>query len=255
MKKKIRISQDLIDTTTINNDSVKQDRSPIIPQRSKLKGELHIIERPDLTPKQKEFISLVLDKKTKMIFLSGPAGTTKSWLSIYCALKLLNEKRVSDLIYLRSVVECSSNSMGYLPGDIDLKISVYLQVLIDKLHELLPNSDIEYLKKEDRIHGEPINYLRGINWNAKCIILDEAQNLNDKELLTVITRVGQFSKIIIVGDPMQSDIRNSGFTKMMSLFNDEESKDHGIYTFQFEDCDCLRSELCKFILTRLKNEI
>ena len=108
----------------------------MIPQRNKLKFDLHLIDRFNLTQKQKDFIDLVLDKNTKMVFVDGPAGTTKSFLTIYCALKLLNERRMSDIIYVRSVVECSEKSVGYLPGTLDEKISIYLQPLVDKLAEL-----------------------------------------------------------------------------------------------------------------------
>jgi predicted ribonuclease YlaK len=77
--------------------------------------------------------------------------------------------------------------------------------------------------------------------------------LTYKELLTVITRIGQFSKIILLGDPQQSDIRDSGFVKMMSCFDDKESASNGIHCVKFDESDCLRSGICKFILEKLKN--
>lgn len=231
----------------------KKDTSPKIPQNSKLKNELHIIERYKFTEKQLEFVKLALDKNTKMIFVSGPAGTSKSWISIYCALKLLNEKRVSDLIYVRSAVECSDKSIGFLPGSLDEKIGVYLQPLVDKLEELIPRSEIEVLKKESRITGMPISFLRGLNWNAKVVLLDEAQNVSNKELVTFITRMGEFSKVFILGDPSQNDINGkSGFVNVMNVFNNEESRQNGIFTFEFTEDDIVRSALVKFIVKKLK---
>jgi phosphate starvation-inducible PhoH-like protein len=250
MKKKNKTQPELVQP--LNNNP---DHSPVIPQRSKLKFDLHIIERPDLTPRQKEFISLALDKKAKLIFLSGPAGTTKSFLSIYCALKLLNEKRVSDLIYVRSIVESSDCKLGYLPGEIASKIHPYMEVLHDKLAELLPKTEINLLEKDQRLNPIPINFLRGAHWNAKFIFCDEAQNLTSRELITLMTRVGEYSKIILAGDPDQSDVKgNSGFINMLNLFDDELSKQNGIYTFKFEEEDVLRSKLVKFIVGKLRKQ-
>jgi phosphate starvation-inducible PhoH-like protein len=249
MTRKARLKQKRNDEDVTDN----KDHSPIVSQRSKLQRKLNIIHRNDLTDKQKEFLKLALDNDTKIMFVEGPAGTSKSYLSILTALELLNLKKVSDITYLRSAVESSSHSVGFLPGDLNMKIGVYLKVLADKLEELLPKEDIDYLMKDNRISGESINFLRGQNWNAKVVIVDEAQNLNLKELITVITRIGAFSKIILLGDAHQSDIRDSGFLKMIAGFDDEESRTNGIRCFRFYESDCVRSGICKFILQKLKN--
>ena len=66
------------------------------------------------------------------------------------------------------------------------------------LEELLEKHDIDKLRKDERIHGAPVNFLRGLNWNAKVIIADESQNMTFKELFTLITRIGEFSKVFIL---------------------------------------------------------
>lgn len=231
----------------------KRDTSPKIHQNDKLKDCIKINDR-ELTPKQVELLKTLRDKDTKMVFISGPAGTSKTFTSILAGLHLINEKRVSEIIYVRSAVESSDSKLGFLPGEMDDKLSPYVQPLIDKLEELLQRSDIEKLKKEERIHGFPINFLRGLNWNAKVIVADEAQNMTKKELVTLITRVGEFSKLYICGDPDQSDINGkSGFTQIMNIFDDEESKQNGIFLFKFDDDDIVRSGLVKFILKKLKS--
>jgi phosphate starvation-inducible PhoH-like protein len=231
----------------------KRDTSPKIHQNDKLKDCIKINDR-ELTPKQVELLKTLRDKDTKMVFISGPAGTSKTFTSILAGLHLINEKRVSEIIYVRSAVESSDSKLGFLPGEMDDKLSPYVQPLIDKLEELLQRSDIEKLKKEERIHGFPINFLRGLNWNAKVIVADEAQNMTKKELITLITRVGEFSKLYICGDPDQSDINGkSGFTQIMNIFDDEESKQNGIFLFKFDEEDIVRSGLVKFILKKLKS--
>ena len=110
----------------------KNDTSPIVYQRPKLKYEMSIFER-ELTEKQKEFLNIALNKDTKMIFVSGPAGSSKTYISIYVALKLMNLKKVSDILYLRSAVESADSKIGFLPGEADEKMAPYIQPLLDKL--------------------------------------------------------------------------------------------------------------------------
>jgi phosphate starvation-inducible PhoH-like protein len=236
-----------------NQPPTKQDKSPVVHQRGKIEHHLRILDR-ELTEKQKKFIELALDKKVKMLLVSGPAGSTKTYLSVLAALLLMNEKKVSDLLYVRSIVESADTKMGTLPGEADDKLSPYKRPLIDKLDELLPREDIQYLIKDERIEGLPVGYLRGLNWNAKAVIGDEMQNCTKKELITLMTRAGEFSKIFLCGDPQQSDINGrSGFQAIFNLFNDDDSKEHGIYTFEFNEDDILRSALVKFIVKKVKN--
>lgn len=234
---------------------IKQDTSPIIPQRSKLRSILSIYQRP-LTPKQQSFLDLALDKQSKLIFVAGPAGTTKTFIATQAALTMISNKRVSDLVYVRSVVESSDTKMGFLPGEVGDKMAPYLVPLMEKLEELLPKNQIDILKKEERISGIPVGHLRGRNWNAKVIIGDEAQNMTEKELITLITRTGEFSKVFIIGDPEQSDINGkSGFSKMIARFDDNEAKENGIHVFRFDDDDIVRSALVRFISKRLKKTV
>jgi phosphate starvation-inducible PhoH-like protein len=236
-------------------NEIKLDHSPVIPQRPKLGTTLKIYKR-ELTERQKQFLYLASDKSTKIIFVSGPAGTSKTFLAVLQSLIMINEKKVSDLIYIRSAVESSDTKLGYLPGDASEKMNPYIQPLMDKLTEMLPKGDISILSKEERITSVPVGFLRGLNWNAKVIIADEAQNMTYKELFTLITRIGEFSKVFILGDPEQSDINGkSGFIKMMSYFDDDESRENGIHIFRFTEDDIVRSGLVQFIIKKIKKAL
>jgi len=233
-----------------------QDTSPSIPQRGKIKNQLTLKKRENLTEKQKQFLEVAMDKNTKIMFVQGPAGTSKTYMAVFAALQLLNERRMSDIIYIRSAVESSDSKLGFLPGEADEKMAPYLAPLVDKLLELLPANEVQELQKDDRITSVPVGFLRGLNWNAKVIITDEAQNMTVKELFTLITRTGEFSKVFILGDPDQSDINGkSGFLKMMSHFEDEESRANGIHVFKFTEDDIVRSALVKFIIKKVKKTI
>lgn len=208
------------------------------------------------TDKQKEFFRLALNPNAKVIFVNGPAGCAKTFLSTYCALQLLNMKAISDIMYLRSAVESSDKSLGYLPGSAEEKLRFYNLPFLDKLEELLAEGRAEKLEQEGRISMFPVNFARGMNWSSKAIILDEAQNSTIKEITTVLTRMGEGSKCFVLADPMQTDIHHKdkqhGFEKMVKVFSDDESMSNGIYTFTFTEEDIMRSELVKFITKKLK---
>ena len=132
------------------------------------------------TAKQKEFIDLALSKKSKVILIKGPAGSSKTLLSVYSALKLMNEAKVSETVYLRSAVESSDARLGFLPGDADQKLHFYNLPFMHKMEELINDSDAKKLQKEERISCYPVNFARGMSWDGKCMILDEAQNSSIK---------------------------------------------------------------------------
>lgn len=231
----------------------RQDRSPKIMQREKLAGEIKIREI-DWTSKQQEIIRASLDNKNSLIFVDGLWGTGKTLCAVYAALKLLNEKKISDIIYLRNPVESSTSKIGYLKGDLETKFENYVEPLKDKLEELLPKGDIDLLMRDQRVIGLPVGFVRGRSWNCKAIIVDEASCLTKEELLLVISRVGKFSKCFIIGDQFQSDIGNkSGFKHLFDFFSDDESKEHGIHTFELkEESDILRSDLLRYVMKKLK---
>jgi phosphate starvation-inducible protein PhoH and related proteins len=212
------------------------------------------INHRKFTAKQEEYIKIATDVNTKLVFTNGPAGSAKTYTSAYCGLKLLSDRLASEIIYVRSAVESSDHKLGFLPGAQDDKMAPYLEPFKDKLEELLSPVDIRFLQEEERIYGIPVGFCRGANWENKIIIVDEAQNLTEKELITIITRAAEGSKIYLCGDAMQSDIGNkSGFTSIMDIFADDASKNKGIHSFQFTEDDIVRSELVKFIIQRLKS--
>ena len=236
-------------------ESSPKDNSPRVHQREKIDFTLNL-RGLEWTEKQKAFIELATSKEAKIIFLSGPAGTSKSILAVFCALQLLNERKISDIIYVRTIVESATQSMGTLPGDENDKLKFFVAVLHDKLEELLSTGDIKKLYADERVKGMPVNYLRGASYNAKAVIVDEAQNGTFNELLTCLTRIGKFTKYFILGDPMQSDLKHkeqSGFKPMFDIFNTDKAQAQGIYCVEFTKDDIMRSEILKFIIEQVEN--
>jgi phosphate starvation-inducible PhoH-like protein len=231
----------------------------------KKKSELEIpqlkqkisIKNIGLTEKQKNLVRLALDNHNKIIFISGPAGSTKTFMAVYCALKRMKTDESLDLMYVRTVIESAEKGMGALPGDIDEKFNPYMAPLDDKLRELLPNSStiVSDMIHKKRVQAMPVNFLRGASWINKIVIADEAQNFTYKELTTLMTRLGEGSQLFISGDYMQSDINGkSGFKPMFDLFNDEESSDKGIECFSFGFEDIKRSPLLSYVIKKIASE-
>jgi phosphate starvation-inducible PhoH-like protein len=214
-----------------------------------------VVRGKKITDKQRRFLDLCTDLDTKVVFVSGPAGSTKTYMAVMSALRILQKDEELDLLYVRTAIESADKGLGALPGTLEDKFNPYMAPLEDKLIELLPptNSLKDDLVESGRVQAMPINFLRGASWNNKVVIADESQNFSFKELVTLITRIGDNSKLFICGDPMQSDINGkSGFKPMFDLFNDEESRENGIHTFVFTERDILRSKILKFIVKKLK---
>jgi phosphate starvation-inducible PhoH-like protein len=173
---------------------------------------------------------------------------------MYLGLTLLNLKKVSDIVLVRSAVESSDSKLGYLPGDLSEKIQVYLTPFMDKFGELLSESEIKRLQNDNRFIVCPINFARGLHFAVKFICCDEAQNLTLKEIHTLMSRMGEFSKMIIAGDTEQSDLPNgkSGFSTVYDFFSNEEAFENGIVCVELTEEDIVRSELVKYITKKFK---
>jgi len=211
-----------------------------------------------LTEKQKLFLSLALKPESNIMFVSGPAGSTKTYMAVYSALRHLSANEDLDLLYVRTVIESAEKGLGALPGDIEEKFNPYMMPLQDKLTEMLPKTNTAKAEMLDsgRLQAMPINYLRGASWKNKIVVADEAQNFTFKELTTLITRLGIGCKLFICGDFMQSDINGkTGFKKMFKIFDDPESKKKGIHSFSFTKEDIMRSPLQKFIIGKLEQQL
>lgn len=207
----------------------------------------------ELNDTHKSFIKLALAKDTKVSIIDGPAGSGKTYLSVLAALHCLKNHYVEDIVYVRSIVESASKSLGSLPGEADEKFLPWMYPLFDKLQELLTETTAKNLIAEDIIRGIPVNFVRGATFRNCCVIVDEAQNLTLPEIITILTRIGENCKYFIVGDTKQSDIGNrSGFETIFKLFSDYISERKGIFTYEFTAMDVVRSEILKFIVKKLE---
>ncbi len=232
----------------VNEDEIEKIRKSLTKTNIKLK-------KIALTEKQKQLLQIIFDNDSKIIFISGPAGTSKTYVAIYGALQLYNMNNERGITYVRTIAESGEKSLGALPGEMAEKINPYMMPMNEKLDELLIPGQASTVKEKEIVKGMPINYLRGASWRDEIVIADESQNFTFKELTTLMTRLGEGSKLIICGDPMQSDINGkSGFADMYSIFNDQESQARGIHTFHFGAEDILRSKILKFVIEKISKK-
>ena len=145
-----------------------------------------------------------IDENTVTI-LNGIAGTGKTYLAVTYALQMLMRDKFDKIIITRPVVEAGEH-LGFLPGSFDEKIAPYLIPVMDILSDHLSSTDIAEMLEEKKLIILPLAYMRGITFKKSIVILDEGQNCTQKQLHMFLTRIGEGSKVIVTGDPSQSDI-------------------------------------------------
>ncbi len=156
-------------------------------------------------------------ESSDVTFLVGPAGTAKTHIATAYALKSLIDENHSKVYISRPVVEAAGEQLGFLPGRAEEKIHPYLVPIYECMDIIFgvddsDNRDLIIKQKEallKKVHVFPIAHARGRSMHQAVCILDEAQNTTRSQLKLWMTRLGLGSKLIITGDPQQSDIKHS----------------------------------------------
>jgi PhoH-like ATPase len=195
-----------------------------------------------IRPRNKEqhcALDLLLADDVKLVTLVGKAGTGKTMLAIAAGLqKVVEEQLYSKLLVSRPIFPLGRD-VGYLPGTIEEKLNPWMQPIYDNVEYLMGLSKGE--RKSGRsyqelidmgfIEIEPLTYIRGRSIPNQFIIVDEAQNLTPHEVKTIITRVGEATKVVLTGDPYQIDnpyvdATSNGLTTVVEKFKGEPVAGH-----------------------------
>jgi len=199
-------------------------------------------------------------KNGKNLFLYGAAGTGKTFITLYLALQevLRNETKYDCVYIVRSAVP--TREIGFLPGDEEDKTALFqvpyqnmVKFMFEQPNEQAFNILYDRLKNQGSMMFLTTSFLRGITLDNAIIIVDEAQNLNFHELDTIITRVGQDSKIMFCGDFFQTDLQKSseksGLQHFMKILRGMPS----FSTIEFNLGDIVRSGMVKeYLISKIK---
>lgn len=182
-----------------------------------------------------------------LTFGIGPAGTGKSYCAGALAAEALESGRIERIILTRPAVETGEN-LGFLPGDLDQKFSVYIDAFRDILNERLGAGTVDYCLRHGRIVAAPLAFMRGKTFNSKTfVILDEAQNTSVAQMKMFLTRIGEDCKVVINGDIEQSDIRGpNGLADAIRRLDNLAS----VHIHEFAREDIVRSGLVRDIIDR-----
>ena len=193
---------------------------------------------------QKGYIEAM--KEHDMVFVIGPAGTGKTYLAVAMAVLSLQEKQAHRIILTRPAVE-AGEKLGYLPGDLQEKVSPYFRPLYDALFDMMDAEKFQKLLERGIIEIAPLAFMRGRTLNDAFIILDEAQNTTSEQMKMFLTRLGFSSRVVVTGDVTQIDLpqgRYSGLNEVRTILSGIK----GIKFVYLNDQDVVRHELVQEVI-------
>lgn len=193
---------------------------------------------------QRAYVDAV--RKNTVVLGIGPAGTGKTFLAVAMAVEALRDKQVNRIILTRPAVE-AGEKLGFLPGDLQNKIDPYLRPLYDALFEMMGSENFARHMERGTIEIAPLAYMRGRTLDDSFIILDEAQNTTAEQMKMFLTRLGYRSKVVVTGDPSQTDLpegKKSGLAIAARILRGID----GITVHEFTERDVVRHHLVQKII-------
>lgn len=193
---------------------------------------------------QKKYIESI--QNNTIVLGVGPAGTGKTYLAVAMAVRAFRAQEVSRIILTRPAVE-AGEKLGFLPGDLQMKVDPYLRPLYDALFDMFGAEAFTRQQERGVIEVAPLAYMRGRTLDDSFIILDEAQNTTREQMKMFLTRLGANSKAVITGDVTQIDLpdaRKSGLIDAMKVLAHVDDID----TVLFNDKDVVRNRIVQEII-------
>lgn len=199
---------------------------------------------------QRRYVELI--STCDLVFAIGPAGTGKTYIAMAMAVAALNNKEVARVILARPAVE-AGESLGFLPGSLEEKVSPYLRPLYDALHDMMDFEKASRLITKGIIEVAPLAFMRGRTLNDAFVILDEGQNTTREQMKMFLTRLGNNCKAVVTGDVTQIDLpreKSSGLIDACRILKNVE----GIGFMHFDETDVVRHPLVQAIVQAYERE-
>ncbi len=181
--------------------------------------------------------------RSSVVFGIGSAGTGKTYVAASYAAEKLFYREIEQIVVTRPNVE-ATRSMGFLPGELEEKYAPYLEPFDGVFIRAFGRSHYDLLKKRGQIAPKPLGFMRGATFDNAIVLVDECQNMTEREFKLLLTRVGENTKVIFSGDSRQVDIPESGLMSTIERLKYIPE----IETVEFLPQDIVRSPLCKSII-------
>jgi len=220
-------------------------------ENEKVNREFGSYRSVKLSEKQHELFKGL--KESRISTIVGPPGTSKTFTACWAAVKALQKGEVTKIILVKPL-ETSGEDLGFLPGSEKDKFRPYMESFIDNLTEMIEGKTLKMFIDNGTIKFEPIAYMRGRTFKNAYIICDEMQNADIKQLMTTITRLGENSRITIIGDSRQNDI-NEKYVALDFFIKQILGEDDQIFHFRFDRTDIVRDPLLIKIIDNYEKAI
>ncbi len=191
------------------------------------------------SPGQRGYLQALRERD--MVFALGPAGSGKTYLAVAMGVQLLLAGKVERIVLSRPAVE-AGEKLGFLPGDMKEKIDPYLRPLYDALHDMIPAEQIAHRLESGEIEIAPLAFMRGRTLAHCFVILDEAQNTTPMQMRMFLTRLGEGSRMVVTGDPSQTDLPGGQRSGLMDAVETLEGV-NGIRFVRLTAQDVVRHDL------------
>ncbi len=194
-------------------------------------------------------------KDNKIIFIHGPAGSGKTFATLRAALEILkNDPTINEILITKPIIEAGNENIGFLKGVLEEKTAPYMDSFYSTMEKLIGKETTKMLKAREYVKEKPIAFMRGSTFDNSICILDEAQNTTKIGLKLVISRLGQNSKMIVMGDTDQVDIKlkEGDKTGLQDAFERFKGlKDVAFH--EFSEDDIVRNSILIDVMKRYKN--
>lgn len=158
---------------------------------------------------QERYMRLLEAESPSVVVATGPAGTGKTMMAVHVGVRKLQSGKVAKLIITRPAV-CTDEEIGFLPGDLESKMHPYVLPVLDVIHQYYSPNDVTKMMAKGVIEICPFAFMRGRTFEHAWIVADECQNCTKSQVMMLLTRIGNGSKMVLTGDPAQHD---RGFEK------------------------------------------
>jgi phosphate starvation-inducible PhoH-like protein len=197
------------------------------------------------TQNQKKLVTEIKNKE--IVICSGLPGTGKTFLSCAVALELLkSDPRYRKIVIVKSVTTLKDEEIGFLKGTMKEKMEPFMYSFMHNFEKVIGKHNVELLRANNMIEEMPIAYMRGINIDNSITIIDEAQNISIDNIRTIMTRLGENSKMIFLGDENQIDMKKKGESSLNFIIQKFSDFDE-VGTITLGEDDVVRNPLIKKI--------